>query len=191
MALLALIPARGGSRGVPRKNVREIAGKPLIAWTIEAALSVRGIDRVVVTTDDAEIAEVSRAAGAEVPFLRPAELAADETPGIAPVFHALDALPDFDEVLLLQPTSPLRGANDIEALLALVRESNASSVVSVTEPDCHPAWMFRLGDVGDVVRVAAGAEDEQRLHCACPSRNSAIRQSRGVSMSIERSASMT
>jgi CMP-N,N'-diacetyllegionaminic acid synthase len=153
VALLALIPARGGSRGVPRKNVREIAGKPLIAWTIEAALAARWIDRVVVTTDDEEIAAVSRTAGAEIPFLRPAELAADETPGIAPVFHALEALPSYDEVLLLQPTSPLRGASDIEALLMLARETNAPSVVSVTEPDCHPAWMFRLGEGGRLARI--------------------------------------
>ncbi len=151
MALLGLIPARGGSRGVPRKNVREIAGKPLIAWTIEAALATPGIDRVVVTTDDEEIAAASRAAGAEIPFLRPPELAADQTPGIAPVFHALDALPGFDQVLLLQPTSPLRDASDIAALLAMAREADAHSVVSVTEPDCHPAWMYRLGERGDLL----------------------------------------
>src|SRR5690349_11475180 len=112
MPVLGLIPARGGSKGIPRKNIKPIAGKPLIAWTIEAALAARGLDGVVVTTEDPEIAEVARAYGAEVPFLRPMELAADETPGIDPVLHALDMLPGFDAVLLLQPTSPLRTAAD-------------------------------------------------------------------------------
>jgi CMP-N-acetylneuraminic acid synthetase len=81
MSMLALIPARAGSKGIPRKNIRELHGKPLIAWTIEAANSASGIDRVVVTTEDQEIADVSRSWGAQVPFLRPAELARDETPG--------------------------------------------------------------------------------------------------------------
>ena len=93
---LALIPARGGSKGIPRKNIREIAGKPLIAWTIEAALGAKGIDRVVVSTEDEEIAEVARAWGADVPFMRPADLASDEAPGISPVMHAIEQLPDHD-----------------------------------------------------------------------------------------------
>ena len=112
---LALIPARGGSKGIPRKNIRLIAGKPLIAWTIEAALRSSLLDAVMVTTDDPEIAEVASRAGAQVPFLRPAALAQDDTPGIAPVLHALDMLPGYDAVLLLQPTSPLRNTADIDA----------------------------------------------------------------------------
>jgi CMP-N-acetylneuraminic acid synthetase len=140
----ALIPARGGSKGIPRKNVRPIAGKPLIAWTIEAARAARGLDAVIVSTEDPEIADVARAAGAEVPFLRPVELAADETPGIDPVLHALHMLPQHDAVLLLQPTSPLRGTRDIEGVLRLVAEARPPSVVSVCEPEDHPAWMFRM-----------------------------------------------
>ncbi|MDN2708440.1 acylneuraminate cytidylyltransferase family protein [Janthinobacterium sp. SUN118] len=144
MKTLALIPARGGSKGIPRKNINMIAGKPLIAWTIEAALASTLLDGVVVSTDNAEIAEVALRYGAQVPFLRPAELARDETPGVEPVLHALQQLPDYDAVLLLQPTSPLRSSADIDACLALAREREAVSVVSVSEPDAHPDWMYRM-----------------------------------------------
>lgn len=148
MTVFALIPARGGSKGIPRKNVRPIAGKPLIAWTIEAARAARDIDAVVVSTEDAEIADVARAWGAEVPFLRPVELAADETPGVDPVLHAIEMLPEHDAVILLQPTSPLRTAADIDGLLALVAQAGAPSAVSVCEPDSHPSWMYRLDGDG-------------------------------------------
>jgi CMP-N-acetylneuraminic acid synthetase len=144
MAVFALIPARGGSKGIPRKNIRAIAGKPLIAWTIEAGLAAPGVDAVVVSTEDEEIAAVSREWGAQVPFMRPPELAADETPGIAPVLHAIDQLPAYDAVLLLQPTSPLRSVADIHGILALADESGAPAVVSVCESEDHPNWMYRL-----------------------------------------------
>ena len=144
MNTLALIPARGGSKGIPRKNVKLIAGKPLIVWTIEAALRSSLSGAVVVSTDDPEIAEVARRAGAQVPFMRPLELAQDQTPGVAPVFHALDQLPQYDSVLLLQPTSPLRTSQDIDACLDLARQRQAPSVVSVSEPDTHPYWTYRL-----------------------------------------------
>jgi CMP-N,N'-diacetyllegionaminic acid synthase len=146
MRTLGLIPARGGSKGIARKNIRSIAGKPLIGWSIEAALRSELLDAVVVTTDDAEIAAVARQAGAMVPFLRPAALAQDGTPGIDPVLHALDLLPGFGAVLLLQPTSPLRTAADIDACLQLALDRRALSVVSVSEPDAHPYWTYRLGD---------------------------------------------
>lgn len=145
MSTFALIPARGGSKGIPRKNIKLIAGKPLIAWTIEAALRSSRLDAVVVSTEDEEIAAVARAAGALVPFLRPAALAADDTPGIEPVRHALDCLPQYDAVLLLQPTSPLRGTDDIDACLRMAAERGAPSVVSVSEPDAHPYWTYRVG----------------------------------------------
>lgn len=145
MSTLGLIPARGGSKGILRKNVREIAGKPLIAWTIEAALVTSGIDRVVVTTDDAEIAAVAERFGAEVPFLRPAELARDETPGIDPVLHAIGTLPGFSRIVLLQPTSPLRRAADIAGALALAADGDA--VVSVTLAS-HADWIFSVDDDG-------------------------------------------
>lgn len=145
MRILALIPARGGSKGIPRKNIKSIAGKPLIAWTIEAALCSRVLDAVVVSTEDEEIAEVARQWGAQVPFRRPAELARDDTPGINPVLHALEQLPNFDAVLLLQPTSPLRTTEDIDACIGLAQDMQAPSVVSVSEPGKHPYWMYRLG----------------------------------------------
>jgi CMP-N,N'-diacetyllegionaminic acid synthase len=142
---LALIPARGGSKGIPRKNIKLLAGKPLIAWSIEAALASNMIDSVVVSTDDEEIAEVSLKWGAQVPFIRPAELAQDDTPGIAPVLHALDQLPQFDRVVLLQPTSPLRTVEDINLCIDLAEREGLASVVSVCEPDFHPYWTYILG----------------------------------------------
>lgn len=144
MTVLALVPARGGSKGIPRKNIKLFGGKPLIAWTIEVALRSRSIDAVVVSTEDEEIAEVACRWGAQVPFLRPAELAQDATPGIDPVLHALEQLPAFDAVLLLQPTSPLRTTDDIDQCIELAQELGAPSVVSVSEPEKHPYWMYRL-----------------------------------------------
>lgn len=145
MATLGLIPARGGSKGIPRKNVLPIAGKPLIAWTIAAALAARRIARVVVTTDNAEIAEVAVRYGADIPFLRPAELAQDETPGIDPVLHAIAALPGYDRVVLLQPTSPLRSADDIDAAIGMA--ADGPTVVGVTEAP-HADWIFTMGSAG-------------------------------------------
>jgi len=159
---LALIPARGGSKGIFRKNIRLIAGKPLIAWTIMAALAVKEVDCVVVSTDDEEIATVARQWGAEVPFLRPAELASDEAPGIAPVLHAIEHLPNHADLLLLQPTSPLRTSTHIKALLDFARENEASSVVSVREVDDHPAWMFRRSEGGVLDRFATSDPTARR-----------------------------
>jgi len=144
MSLLALIPARGGSKGIPRKNLRPFCGKPLLQWSIDVALSSPSVDRLVVSTDDPEIAEVARAGGAEVPFLRPHELATDTTPGIAPVLHALQLLPEVSELLLLQPTSPLRQVDDVEAIVSLHRQPGRDAVVSVVPSSKHPAWMFSL-----------------------------------------------
>jgi len=143
--VLAIIPARGGSKGVPRKNIRELAGKPLIAWSIEAAKKSQYIDRIVVSTDDQEIAEVATQWGGEVPFLRPSELAQDSTPGIAPVLHMLSNLePSYDLVVLLQPTSPLRTVEDIDGTIALMLNRNAKACVSVVEPDKSPYWMYTI-----------------------------------------------
>ena len=144
MTLLALIPARGGSKGIPRKNVRPFCGKPLLQWSIDAALAASCVDQVVVSTDDPEIVDLAKACGAEVPFLRPAELATDEAPGIAPVLHALQQLPRVSDLLLLQPTSPLRTSADIEAIVALRQQAGCESVVSLTPSAKHPAWMYGL-----------------------------------------------
>lgn len=143
-SVLAIIPARGGSKGVPRKNIRLLGGKPLIAWTIDAARRSGHIDHLILSSEDAEIIEVAKAWGCEVPYVRPAELARDDTPGIGPVLHALDILPGYDYVVLLQPTSPLRTTLDIDGCISLCDDRKAQACVSVTEPAHHPHWMFTL-----------------------------------------------
>lgn len=142
--VLALIPARGGSKGIPGKNIVDLAGKPLIAWTIDAARMSRYIDDVVLSTDDDAIAQVGRSAGASVPFMRPAALATDEASTMDVIFDALDRLPGFDVVVLLQPTSPMRTAADIDAALALLDE--APACVSVRPACDHPYLTFRIND---------------------------------------------
>ena len=144
--LLAIIPARGRSRAVPRKNIRIVAGRPLIAWTIDAARSASVVTRVVVSTDSDEIADV-RAAVVR-PLMRPRELAEDDTPGVAPVLHAVEWLRHHEcyeplHVVVLQPTSPLRTAADIDAASTRVRSTTreAAAVVSVCPTPHHPAWM--------------------------------------------------
>ena len=143
MKVLAVIPARGGSKGIPRKNIKILGGKPLIAWTIEAALKAPGINRLIVSTEDEEIAAVAEQFGAEVPFKRPIAIAQDDTPGLDPVLHAIENSPGSDWVLLLQPTSPLRSVDDIEGIIKLCQEKGASSAVSVAEVGKHPFWMYQ------------------------------------------------
>jgi CMP-N,N'-diacetyllegionaminic acid synthase len=137
MSIVAVIPARGGSKGIPRKNLAQIAGKPLIAYTIEAARKATSLDRVLVSTDDGEIANAARNLGVEAPFLRPPALADDTTPMLAVLEHALTWLEfqgvSIEALVLLQPTSPLRRAEHIDEAVALFRTSSATSVVSVVE----------------------------------------------------------
>lgn len=147
--VLGIIPARGGSKSIPRKNICSLAGKPLIAWTIETALSCKALDRVIVSTDDQEIASVAQNYGAEAPFLRPKELALDNTPGIAPILHAVQWLakkqnyiPDY--IMVLQPTSPLRTIEDIDAAIQLAIKYQSDSVISVCPVNYHPYWMKQL-----------------------------------------------
>lgn len=145
--ILGVIPARGGSKGVPRKNIREIAGKPLIEWTIEEAKQSKYIDRLILSSEDEEIIDIARSLTCEVPFVRPKELAKDDTPGVEPVIHAIKALPEkFDYVVLLQPTSPLRNSQDIDECVELCIHRKAKTCVSVTEPDKSPYWMYRLDE---------------------------------------------
>jgi CMP-N-acetylneuraminic acid synthetase len=146
---VAVIPARGGSVRLPRKNVRLFMGRPLIAWTIRAALDCGVMDRVIVSTDDPEIAEAAVAAGAEVPFLRPAHLATSEATSMDVVLHLLDALALApDHVTLLQPTSPLRGADDIRDAHAMALDGGAPGVVSVTPFDKPWPVLRRLDGTG-------------------------------------------
>lgn len=161
-SVLAIIPARGGSKGVPRKNIREAGGKPLIAWTIEEARKSKYIDRLILSSDDAEIIAVAKEWGCEAPFVRPAELALDETPGIAPVLHVLEMLPDYDVVVLLQTTSPLRNVTDIDGCLEQCASSGAPACVSVTEAEQSPYWMYTLGNGGAMKPLLAAQTDFAR-----------------------------
>ena len=151
-SVLALIPARGGSKGLPRKNVLDLCGKPLIAWSIEQAMACPEVDNVVVSTDDKEIAGLSKAFGAEVPFMRPPELAGDTASSMSVILHAVDHLEtagaSFDILVLLEPTSPLREVTDISGALArLVSDSRFESVVGVSQVESvHPAFLYRLQD---------------------------------------------
>ena len=148
MSVLGLILARGGSKGIARKNIKNLCGKPLIAWSIEIAQNADSVEKVVVSTDDEEIAEIAQKYGAEVPFLRPAELAQDDTPSMAPVLHALEQLPKFEMILLLQPTSPLRTTTDIDGIFKMCQERKAPAAVSICESSKHPNWMFSCGNDG-------------------------------------------
>jgi CMP-N,N'-diacetyllegionaminic acid synthase len=161
--VLAVIPARGGSKGVAGKNIRPLGGRPLIAWTIEAALAATTPMRVVVSTDADDIAEIASRHGAEVPMRRPADLVQDDTPGIDPILHAVEWL-DRNEgyrphlVVVLQPTSPLRTADDIDAAIRLLRDRGAAAVVSVAPTPHHPAWMKRVTDDGELVEAFESAD---------------------------------
>ena len=141
--VLGLITARGGSKGIPRKNIALVNGKPLITWTIETALKSTSLSRVIVSTDDEEIARISSDCSAEVPFLRPKELAQDNSSHVSVVLHTLEWLKSHCEtipeyILLLPPTSPFRTVEDIENSISLAQEKNAESVFSVCKAALHP-----------------------------------------------------
>jgi CMP-N-acetylneuraminic acid synthetase len=152
--ILAIIPARGRSKRIPRKNIKLLDGKPLIAYTIEAGLHCSAIDRLIVSTDDQETADVAKAMGVDVPFLRPAELSGDSTPDQPVAQHVLEELEEmgesFDILVWLRPTTPFKRATDIDAALDALERAGAPLVRSVTpvEGVFHPYWMYR----GDGVR---------------------------------------
>lgn len=162
LSVLALIPARGGSKGLPGKNILPVHGRPLIDFTIAAAKSAACVDRVVVSTNDEAIAAVAAKCGAEVPFMRPALLATDEAASIDVVLDALERLPPFDLVALLQPTSPARSAADIDAACALLVRNDAPSCVSVAAAEQSPYWMFRLDDGQALMPLLPAAERATR-----------------------------
>lgn len=144
LTVLGVITARGGSKGLPGKNVRPLAGRPLIAWTIDAARHSRRLTRTIVSTDDSEIAHAARECGGEVPFLRPAHLAEDATAHAPVMEHALEwaraARMEPDYLLVLQPTSPLRTAEDIDAAIEIAEARRPEAVVSVSHAHPHP-WL--------------------------------------------------
>ena len=147
--ILGLIPARGGSKGLPGKNILPLLGKPLIAWTIEEAKKSKYIDRLILSSEDKEIITIAMRSGCEAPFIRPESLALDDTPGMEPVLHALRALPDkYDYIVLLQPTSPMRKTEDIDSCIEQCIDKEMVSCVSVTEPDKSPFWMYSLDNNG-------------------------------------------
>lgn len=161
--ILAVIPARGGSKGVPRKNIKLLGNKPLIAWTIEAGLNSKYIDRVILSSDDSEIATVARQFNCDTPFIRPQELASDTADSASVVQHALGAVSeDYDYFVLLQPTSPFRNSTHIDSALELMFKNNAHSIVSVVESQSNPYWMCWVTESGQMLNVLDGSEKYSR-----------------------------
>ena len=168
MKILALIPARGGSKRVPNKNVRELGGKPLIDWSIDAARGIPEITDILVSTDNEAIAEVARIGGALVPWLRPAELATDTAKSIDVCLHALDWYEaergPVDGLLLLQPTSPFRSTATIKAGISSFFSSSSLSVVSVSPAKNHPYWCYEIKEgglfpFGGIERASSRSQD--------------------------------
>ena len=171
MRVLGIITARGGSKGIAGKNLKALAGKPLLAYTIEAAQAATALDRVILSTEDAAIAEAGRALGCAVPFTRPADLSRDETAHLPVIQHAAawmqtEAGYRADAVMILQPTSPLRTAADIDAAVALLELSGADSVLSVSAvpPHSHPMRALRLDADGRAVLFASGRPVRERVN---------------------------
>ena len=166
--VLALVPARGGSKGIPDKNIRPLAGRTLLEYAARAASESAVIDRVVLSTDSERVAEEGRRAGLEVPFIRPAELAQDDTPMLPVIDHAVEFLAQHgwhaEIVVLLQPTSPLRTPSHIRAAVQELRESRADSVVTVVELPRHlsPDYVMRIEDGRLVPFLAEGARITRR-----------------------------
>ncbi len=146
---LAIIPARGGSKGLPGKNIKKLCGKPLIAWSIEAGLKSNYLDEVVVSTDYENIAEIAKEYGATVPFLRPDYLASDTATSFDVVKHTIDFYKnelnrEFDYIVLLEPTSPLREVSDIDRAIEILLESSADSIVGICKTeDQNPAFLIK------------------------------------------------
>lgn len=140
---LAVIPARGGSKRLPKKNVLDLAGKPLIAWSIEAGLQSKYIDKVVVTSDDESILNIAKKYGSDV-LQRPLELASDTASSIETIIHAIEHTDVYDFIVLLQPTSPLRSAKEVDEAIELLMAKKADAVISVCEMEHSPLWSNKL-----------------------------------------------
>lgn len=168
MKVLGTIPARGGSKGVPRKNVKLLCGKPLLAYTAESALAAKCLTRVILSTEDLEIAAVGKSLGLDVPFMRPEELAQDNTPTFPVVVHAVEMLEQmgdaYDAVCLLQPTNPMRRSEDIDGCIDLLAGSGADSVFTVLRvPDSYnPKWVYWEDTAGRMVLSTGDAEPVSR-----------------------------
>ncbi len=153
-SVIAIVPARGGSKGLPGKNTREICGRPLLAWSVRAGLKSRYVDEVIVSTDSEDIAQVALKAGAKVPFLRPSELAQDTSTSFDVIAHALDHYKklgtQFSYITLLEPTSPMTTSEDVDqALEKLVRHKSATSIVGVCKTESqNPAFLVKISETG-------------------------------------------
>ena len=165
---LAIIPARGGSKGVPRKNIKNLAGKPLIAWTIAEANKSKYIDTCMVSTEDAEIKQVAESYGGYVPFMRPTELAQDKTASIDTVLDVVEKMPGYDYVVLLQPTSPLRIVDDIDGAIEFCINRNAESAVGVAEVSHSPYWMYTLNEQNKMSAILKISKDKLFQRQALP-----------------------
>ena len=171
MTVLGVVTARAGSKGLPGKNLKVLAGKPLLAYTIEAAKRSGAIDRLILSTDDEHIAAVGRDLGCDVPFIRPRDLAADDTPHLPVIQHAVQWMADRagyqpDAVMVLQPTSPLRQPADISAAVDLLDRSGADSVVSAHEvpAHAHPMRVLKTDDTGAAVLFVTGEPVRHRIN---------------------------
>ncbi len=152
--ILAVIPARGGSKGLPNKNIKNLCGKPLVGWPIQAALNSKYVDKVIVSTDSAEISEIAKNYGADIPFIRPDQLASDTATSYAVLEHAIYELrksnEEYDYILMLEPTSPLTDADDIDnALNKLLNTEDAESIVGVCKSESgHPSFSALISTSG-------------------------------------------
>ena len=161
--VLAVIAARGGSKGLPGKNLLALGGRPLIEWSVAAARQSGHVDRVILSSDDDAIIAAATAVGCEAPFVRPAALAQDDSSMVDVVVHALDQLADdYGYVVLLQPTSPFRTADDIDGALRTCHEAGAASCVSVCPPPKSPLWMYSIGPEGRLVPAMASSNTARR-----------------------------
>lgn len=163
---IAIIPARSGSKGIKNKNLTKLNGKPLIAYSIESGLKSRYIDKVVVTTDGEEIAKISKQFGAEVPFLRPKSLSSDKSKTIDAVLHCIEELRNLDEeydyMVLLQPTQPLRQYWHIDEAIELILEKDEETLVSVSKVKEHPILMRAIDDYGHGINLLKETSTKRR-----------------------------
>lgn len=159
--MLAIIPARGGSKELPGKNIKQLCGKPLISYTIEAAISAKTIDRIVLSTDDREIARVASKYRIEIPFMRPKKLAEDNSPAIDAYLYTINKINtdlegNYKEFIVLLPTSPLRDGEDIDKAVGLFYEKNADSVISCVEMQHPPYWAKKIDGQGKIKSYFSG-----------------------------------
>lgn len=162
--VLAVIPARSGSKRLPNKNIKIFCGKPLLVWTIEAALNSKCITKVILSSNDQEAIEIATSQGCEVPFIRPDHLATDEASSLDVIRHALDFFEDhYQYVILLQPTSPLRTAKDIDASLKLMQDKRASICISFCLVDKPLHWHYLYDEKGGLSRIGTNKEGNSHL----------------------------